>query len=149
MKTLRVRILLIFSLFIILLNFLYACNRDKVDLSEDAELKEDVFEQILSDEETFNEFMNKMRKNDRSMQWMSSHQPMMRSVYDRGRMRHMMENNPRVMDSVMLNMMFMIEEDSTLMYRNPKLQQRMLQHMFIMIDHDTAFSRQVKERMEQ
>lgn len=148
MKNMRIRIPVILSFFLAMI--LWGCDNDqKVDLSEDPEQREEVYEQILNDKDMFNEFMNKMRENDQSMTWMANHKPMMRNMYGRNQMRHMMRNNPEAMDSIMEGMMIMVKEDTTMIHRNPDMHQRIMQHMMIMMDRDTAMYRQMQERMQQ
>lgn len=148
MKNMRMRIPVILSFFLVII--LWGCDNDKkVDLSEDPEQREEVYEQILNDKDMFNEFMNKMRENDQSMKWMANHKPMMRNMYGRNQVRHMMQNNPEAMDSIMVGMMLMVEQDTTMFHRNPEMHQRMVQHMMIMMDRDTAMYRQMQERMQQ
>lgn len=147
MKNLKMRIPLILSLLLGTCLFM-ACEDERVELAENSEQREEAFDQILNDEDLFNDFMNKMRENDQSMQWMASHRPMMRNMYGRNQVHNMMRNNPEVMDSVMQGMMIMFEEDTTMIHRNPKMHQRIVQHMMIMVDRDTAMYRQMQERMQ-
>lgn len=147
MKNLKMRIPLILSLLLGTCLFM-ACEDERVELAENPEQREEAFDQILNDEDLFNDFMNKMRENDQSMQWMASHRPMMRNMYGRNQVHNMMRNNPEVMDSVMQGMMIMFEEDTTMIHRNPKMHQRIVQHMMIMVDRDTAMYRQMQERMQ-
>lgn len=134
-------------LFLFLLN---SCDREKeIDLSEDEAVRNDVYEQILSDEQLFNEFVEEMRESDRPMQWMSQHKPMMRNMYGRNQVRRMMRNNPEMMDSLMQGMFIMMEDDTTMFRRNPQMRQRMMQHFMMMMERDTSMYGQMQQMMQQ
>lgn len=133
-----------------LLLTLNACDNDReVNLATDEELRDDVYEQILSDQELFTEFMEEMRESDKPMQWMAEHKPMMRNMYGRNQVRHMMRNNPETMDSLMQGMMIMMEQDTTMFRRNPEMHQRMMQHIMMMMERDTAMYGEMQRRMQQ
>ncbi|MGB7786218.1 MAG: hypothetical protein WBL27_08970 [Salinimicrobium sp.] len=133
---------------LLFLLFLTSCDRD-VDLKEDEALRDNVYEQILSDQELFNEFMEEMRESDMPMTWMSQHKPMMRNMYSRNQVRRMMQNNPEVIDSLMQNMVVMMEQDSTMFRRNPQMHRRMMQHLMMMMQRDTAMYGQMQQMMQQ
>lgn len=142
---LRTGLVMLFFLFT-----LSSCdNEPDVDLAEDPELRNDVYNQILNNEELFTEFMTEMRQSDTSMQWMRQNKPMMRNMYGRNQVRSMMRNNPEVIDSLMQGMMTTMEQDTTMFRRNPQMHQRMMQHMMMMMDRDTAMYDQMQQRMQE
>lgn len=146
MKTFKLffRTGLLFSLLIF-----SSCEEREVDLAEDPELRSEVYNQILSDEQLFTGFMDEMRENDRALEWMQEHKPMMRNMYGRNQVRSMMRNNPEVIDSLMQGMMVMMEQDTTLFRRNPEIHKRMMQHIMMMMERDTAMYGQMQRRMQQ
>ena len=129
---------------------LSSCDREtKVNLAEDEAVRNDVYEQILSDEDLFNEFMEEMRQSERPMTWMRQHKPMMRNMYGRNQVRQMMRNNPEMVDSLMQGMMTMMEQDTTMFRRNPQMHQKMMQHLMMMMQRDTAMYGQMQQMMNQ
>lgn len=125
-----------------------ACENEDIDLKEDPEQKNEVFTQILNDEELFTEFMNEMRGNENTMKWMRNHRGMMRNFYGRKQVTHMMKNQPEVMDSVMQGMIMYYDKDSA-MQKNPQWRTRMRQHMMLMMERDTAMYNQMQQQMMQ
>ena len=148
MKNLKKSIPMILG-FLIGTFMLLACEDERIELAENPEQREEAFQQILSNEELFNDFMNEVRGSDQSMEWMAGHRPMMQNMYGRNQMRHMMRNNPEVMDSIMDVMMVMVEKDTSMLNKNPRMQQRLAEHMMIMMDRDTALYQQMQQRMQQ
>lgn len=121
-----------------------ACDRDQdVDLKKDEAVKRSVYNQILNDEELFNEFMDQMRNSRRSMDWLRANKPMMRNMYSHRQVQAMMKQDPEVLDSLMQGMISHRLRDTTLMH------QRMRQNWFRMMERDTALYRQMKERFQQ
>jgi hypothetical protein len=88
-----------------------------VDLTKDAQLKENVFHQIMNNRELFNEFMNDMMQNPQSIQWMMNNQGMMQYMYSGNSMGYMMDNYPGMRQMMMQNMMNTIWSDSTYTYQ--------------------------------
>jgi hypothetical protein len=133
-----------------ILILLSACDREaEVNLAEDEELRDDVYQQILNDEELFTEFLNEVRESERPMTWMSEHKPMMRNMFTRNQVRRTMRNDPDVIDSVMQGMMYVMEEDTTMFQRNPRMHRRMMQHIMMMMKRDTAMYGQMERMMEE
>ncbi|WP_029037390.1 hypothetical protein [Salinimicrobium xinjiangense] len=127
-----------------------SCDNDDrvVNLSENPEAREGVYEQILNDEQLFGEFMNELRENKRSMEWMDNNRPMMNRMYGGERMHNMMRRNPQMRDSMMQGMFNSMERDTS-MRTTPQMRQRMLQHMNIMMQRDTAFARRLRQMVQQ
>ena len=138
MKTLKFFLKAGFALLFLLLTLNSCDNEQDVDLAEDPELRNDVYNQILSDQDLFNEFLAEMRESEKSLEWMRENKPMMRNMYSRNQVRGMMRNQPEVIDSLMEGMYRTMEEDTTLFRRNPQMHQRMMQHMMMMMERDTA-----------
>lgn len=135
----RVPLLIFFSAVIFT-----ACDQQRtLDLKEDEATKQDVYNQILGDEELFNEFIEQMRESNRSMEWMRANRPMMRNMYSHRHVQAMMQENPEVLDSLMQGMMSTMHSDSTRMH------QRMRQNWFRMMERDTLMYRQMQERLQQ
>lgn len=127
---------------------LLSCDSDnRIDLTEDPEERQEVYQQILNNEQLFTEFINEMRENDQSMQWMHSNRPMMRNIYGRRHMQQVMANHPEVIDTMMMQGM-MMQRDTSIYRRNPEMQRRMIEHMTIMMEQDTSMYRQMQERMQ-
>jgi len=149
MKTLKFFLKAGFALLFLLLTLNSCDNEQDVDLAEDPELRNDVYNQILSDQDLFNEFLAEMRESEKSLEWMRENKPMMRNMYSRNQVRGMMRNQPEVIDSLMEGMYRTMEEDTTLFRRNPQMHQRMMQHMMMMMERDTAMYGQMQRRMQQ
>lgn len=125
-----------------------AASYQEIDLKKNEQLKEKVFEQILNDEELFNDFTSKMRGNSQSMQWMRENRPMMQNFYDGKQMQNMMRRNPEMRQKMMQNMMQMMESDTTFMPRNPQMRQQMMQNMLKMMERDTTrMNPEMREQM--
>lgn len=108
----------------------------EINLSENAEQRQEVYQQILSDEELFGEFMAEMREDPE----------VMRNVYTREQVEASMMADPKVMDSVMVGLYAVVEQD-TLLLSNPERRERMMQYMTTIMVRDTALFREVRERM--
>lgn len=137
-------LLLIFSVFT-------SCDEDEErvpDLSANPEAREEIYEQILSDEQLLSEFMNDMGENEMAMENFSNNPGMTKRMYGGDRMHRMMRNNPQMRDSLMQGMMMGIERDST-MRPTPQMRQRMLQHVQIMMQRDSAFASEIRQMMDQ
>lgn len=143
MKTLKQKpgVLLFIFLFA---GFFLACEGEQgVDLKEDEAVRQDVYNQILNDEELFNEFIDQMRNSSRSMDWMRANRPMMRNMYSHRQVQAMMQQDPEVLDTLIEGMMSNMQRDTTRMH------QRMRQNWFRMMERDTVMYRQMQERFQQ
>ncbi len=147
MRNLKIRLSTALSMLLMMALFTSCENDRSVNLAENEEQREEVYQQILNDQELFNEFMAEMRENRGSMDMMRQNRPMMRNMYGRQQMQNMMKNNPEMMDSMRMNMMTMIEQDTTMELTEAK-RQRMVQHMTRMMERDSALHARVKERMQ-
>lgn len=151
MKNLNRAVIASFS--VLLMTFI-ACNNSKgaqsqeVDLKKDDELKENVFEQILNDEELFTDFTSKMRENRQAMEWMRENRPMMQGFYSGNQMRDMMRRNPEMRPQMMQNMMEMMGNDSVMMRPNPEMRRQMMQNMMRMMEQDTVMQNRMREMMQ-
>lgn len=139
-----------FSGLLLLFLFFASCDNDDrvVNLTDNPEAREDVYEQILNDEQLFGEFMNELRENRQSMEWMDNNRPMMNRMYGKERMNSMMRRNPQMRDSMMQGMISSMEMDTS-MRATPQMRKRMLQHMSLMMQRDTAFARQLQQMVQQ
>jgi hypothetical protein len=142
MKTLKQSGVLLFIF--LFAGFFMACDREQdVDLKEDEVVRQDVYNQILNDEELFNEFIDQMRNSSRSMDWMMANRPMMRNMYSHRQVQTMMQQDPEVLDTLMQGMMSNMPRDTTRMH------QRMRKNWFRMMERDTIMYRQMQERFQQ
>lgn len=147
MKILNIKVAMLFMLSLFLFSLFSCDSDDRIDLAEDPEERQEVYQQILNDEQLFTEFMDEMRENDQSMQWMRSNRPMIRNIYGRRHMQQVMANHPEVVDTMLMQGM-MMQRDTTMYRRNPEMQRRMIEHMIIMMERDTSMYRQMQERMQ-
>ncbi|MGM1057441.1 MAG: hypothetical protein ACQEWG_16265 [Bacteroidota bacterium] len=152
MKNLGKVIITAFSGLLLMISM--ACNNSKaasfqeIDLKRNEQLKERVFEQILSDEELFSDFTGKMRENSQAMQWMRENRPMMQNFYGGKQMQDMIRRNPEMRQNMMQNMMQLMERDTTFMPRNPEMRQQMMQNMLRMMERDTTrMNPEMREQM--
>ncbi len=132
----------IFTFIGLLLMASIACDNsretEEVDLKENEELKENVFNQILNDEELFTEFTTEMRENRLAMRRFSSG----------GHMREMMRGNPEMHQQMMQNMTEMMENDTT-MRPNPEMRRQMMQNMMRIMKQDTAMQNRMRQMMHE
>jgi hypothetical protein len=128
---------------VFLVTIIASCNREQtVDLKKDEDVRQEVFKQILNDEELFKEFLTQMEDSRRSVEWMSANRPMMRKLYSRRQVQAMMQENPEVLDSIMQGMMTSMQRDTT------RMRKRMWQSWSRRIERDTVMYRQMKERFQ-
>lgn len=145
--------IVIASLSILLLMVVTSCNNStaaqsqEVHLKKNEQLKERVFEQIMSDEELLTEFLNEMHEDRQAMEWMRGNQPMVQSVYGGNNMRNMMRQNPEMRQQMMQNMMEMMDNDTT-MRPDPEMRRKMMQSMMRMMEQDTAMQNRMREMMQ-
>ena len=138
------------SLFLFLSLLFISCDdEENIDLTEEPEERQEVYQQILNDEQLFTEFIDELRKNDQSMEWMRASRPMMRNMYGRQHMQQVMANHPEVIDTMMMHGMMMMQRDTMMLRRNPEMRRRMMQNMMLMMERDTSMYRQMQERMEE
>ena len=129
-----------------------ACNNSEaasfqeIDLKRNEQLKERVFEQILSDEELFSDFTGKMRENSQAMQWMRENRPMMQNFYGGKQIQDMMRRNPEMRQQIMQNMLRMMERDTARM--NPEMREQMLENMRRMMARDTVMQNRMHQMMQ-
>ncbi len=113
-------------------------EEEEIDLTENEMQKQEVFNQILNDEELFTEFMTRVRDNEQ----------MLRNMYTREQVEAMMMADPEVIDVVLTDIHSIMIEDTTLL-RNPERRERMMQNMTTMMERDTAMYREMQQRMQQ
>ena len=146
MKNFNVKISALFSIFIISLLFISCDNDDDraPDLSGNPEAREDVYNQILSDEQLFTEFTNRMSQDTRAMESLGNNRQWNDRMYGGDQMHRMMRDNPQRRDSLMHGMMANMERDTT-MRPSPQMRQQMLQHVQVMMQRDTTFAWELRE----
>jgi hypothetical protein len=99
-------------------------NKD-VNLSENEDLRYDVYQQILNDEQLFSEFMTEMSQNENAMETMMAEQPMREMFYGRQQILDMMGSNPEIRENILQGVMDMMRKDSAVYNR---MQYMMEQH---------------------
>lgn len=114
-----------------------AAQTQEVDLKENEQLKEKVFDQILNDDELRTEFTSRMRQN----------RSMMQRLYSGNQMREMMRSNPEMRQQMMRNMME-IMGDSTMVRPDPAMRRQMMQNMMNIMERDTAMQNRMREMMQ-
>lgn len=125
----------------LLLTFMFtSCKTDKdeIVLSENEELREDVFQQILTDRKMFDEFMDEMRENEQSMGWMMENRPMMQRAYGNPQMNDMMRSFPDMRHNMMQSMMKMMHQDTAI-----------FNQMHRMMEQDTMMYNRMQIMMQQ
>lgn len=126
---------------ILMLTMLFISCKEReqeINLAENEDQRQEVYQQILGDEELFTEFMTEMHQNKQ----------MMRNMYTREQVKASMMADPEIMDSLMLSMHSVIMQDSMLLH-NPKRRERMMQHMTMMMQMDSSMMRQMQQRMQE
>ena len=89
-------------------------NSREVDLKKDEELREVIFNQIINDQELFNEFMIASMENQNTMHWMMDNQTFMHSMFS-GRNFNYMMTHPSGMGNYMMREFYdNIRNDSVL-----------------------------------
>ena len=110
----------------------------EINLAENEEQRQDVYQQILSNEDLFEGFLAEMRDS----------QQMMRNMYTRQQVEATMMADPKNMDDVLEGVFGALEQD-TILLRNPERRERMMQNMMNMIERDTVMYRKMRERMQE
>lgn len=64
MKKENIKVPMLYILPLLLFALLSCDIEHRIDLTEDPEERQEVYQQILNDEQLFTEFMNEMREND-------------------------------------------------------------------------------------
>jgi hypothetical protein len=107
----------------------------KVDLSKNVALKNEVYLQILNNNDLFNEFMTQMMGNTNAMNWMMGNQEMMQSVFSKDHLNYMMNHQNKYGYGLMENMMGVIGNDTAMLRQwqymlknNPEMQGMMMHH---------------------
>lgn len=96
----------------------------EIDLVNNEEQREEVFNQILTNRELSNEFLMEMRNSPDAMTWAMENSDFTHSMFGEENMNHMWDSNPG-MDTMMIN------------------------HMNNRMDRDTGFEREFNHRMEE
>lgn len=120
-------------------SFLLSCDYrpQDVDLREDEELREDVYHQILNDEELFSEFLRELSENPRSLEQMVDDPEIGRYMYSLENLRKMMQNDPVLIDTI-----------HTRMQQDPLMRRRMFDNMQREMGTDTARDHEMQEIIE-
>lgn len=84
-----------------------------IDLTANEEARNQVFQQILDNQELFDEFMNEMMQHEQSMQRMMNHDQMTQHMYNSENMHSMMQQNPEMRDHMMQEWMNLMNQDTS------------------------------------
>ena len=134
----------------IMLILITGCEPEpRINLVQNDALREDVFMQIIQNEELFNEFIEETRQDEQAMNWMVSQGPVMPDAWGQDRMRSMIQENPEFVDSLMLNMTRVMESDTSLLQNRPQIHRRMMNHLLSVVEQDTALWNEMQRRMEE
>ena len=107
---------------------------DDIDLENNPELREEVFEEILNNQEVYNEFVEKMRQNTTAMGWTMDNQEFTRDMFREENMKRIREHNPDADRQMMDNMVTRMEEDTAVAKEmNRRMQERRLFHDDVMM----------------
>ena len=124
-------------------SFFLSCE-DEEPLIEDEEERAEVFQEILSNEQLFNAFINEMSENPQSLEWAHSSESMRRNLYSTAQLQTMLEEDPQMRDSLMQLIVVVMEED-TAMQHSPQMRDRMIRHLDMMMEKDTALAQDLRE----
>lgn len=139
MKSIILKMARVFILLLLSGMFVYCdTEKDEIRLSENEELREDIYQQILTDKTYFDEFITRMRENEQSMEWMMENRPMMQRAYGNPQMKNMMRNFPDMRQRMMRDMMNMMHQDTAISNQ----MQRMIQQ-------DTMMYNRMQKMMQQ
>lgn len=110
-------------------------NRNKIDITKNIALRDQVYQQILNNNDLFNEFMTQMMGNNNAMNWMMGNQNMMQSVFSKDHLNYMMNHQNKYGYGMMENMMGVIKSDTAMIRQwqymlknNPDMQGMMMMH---------------------
>lgn len=90
-------------------------NSKKYDLSDNTELKNKVFDQIASNRDLFNEFMNKMMENGQVKDWTLENRSIVQLMFNSDNLHFIMKNDDALSSYMLENMMKAIQQDSALL----------------------------------
>jgi hypothetical protein len=104
---------------LLLTTLIIACSNtgnssDNIDLTKNSQLKEQAFDQILNNQDLFNDFMDHMMKNQQSMQWMMGQNQMMQYMFNPDHMQFMMQQNSGMRQHMMEGWMNTMQQDSSI-----------------------------------
>ena len=121
-------------IFIIVTGFA-GCFYDTVieaeDFKEDEELREAIFNAIISNDDLLSMFMSQVMDNPEARQQMMTNEQFMQEMLDEETMQNMVQQNLQMMQVMMNQMMQLAQKDSTFrnMMRNNDNWQQMLEMM--------------------
>jgi len=104
-----------------------SCNNQEdatINLRENEDQKEEVFDQILNDDVLFNDFINSMMLEDNTMQWMMEDGEFMHHMFSGDRIDYMMQHNRWFNSDSMRNIMQEYYNDSTMMHHEGMMHNR-------------------------
>ncbi len=89
-------------------------GKDNIDLTKDNELRNEVFQQIISNKDLLYKFMNSMMNNQQSMYWMMENGGMMQQMFNQNNLHYIMSHNMNMSNYMFNHMMLAAQNDSTI-----------------------------------
>ncbi len=89
-------------------------GKDNIDLTKDNELRNEVFQQIISNKDLLYKFMNSMMNNQQSMYWMMENGGMMQQMFNQNNLQYIMSHNMNMSNYMFNHMMLAAQNDSTI-----------------------------------
>jgi len=123
---------IIFFLLLFAFPFLISCEDDDEieldDLQEEPEMRQELFNAIINDNQLMTEFMDRMADNPDAMHQLMMNQNVMQQMFSQQNMQMMQSMDPETMQLMMNNMMEVAGQDTTMenmMMNNPRMQEMM------------------------
>ncbi|MFO7933962.1 MAG: hypothetical protein R6U78_07765 [Bacteroidales bacterium] len=113
MKTRTTIRTMMLSVFLIMAGWFTACSDievDEIDLANNAQEKDVVFDQILHNETLLNEFLIRVKNDPESLHWMMENQVFMEDMFSEEHLEYIVEHNEG-MDRYMVQHMSAVLED--------------------------------------
>lgn len=124
-----------FILFVLAAFIIAGCDNEpeEIDLEKNTELRDEVFSQILNNEEVFNAFVDQMRQNTTAMGWTMNNHEFTRQMFRKENMKKIQKHHPEMDNQMMEHMINRMEEDTAVANEmNRRMQERRLFHEDVM-----------------
>lgn len=110
-------------------------NTENIDISRNIALRDNIYQQILNNDDLLNGFMDRMMGNPQAMDQMLSNVRMMQFIFNQDNLKYMMHKQESNVYGIMENIMDVIKSDTlmvsqwqSIMRNNPDMQQMMKMH---------------------
>ncbi|MFW5831144.1 MAG: hypothetical protein ACOCVA_02750 [Prolixibacteraceae bacterium] len=101
----------------------------EIDLENNPELREEVFEQILNNREVYKAFVMEMRENTTAMDWTMEDPGFTREMFRKENLQKIRKHNQEMDNQMMDDMITRMEEDTSVAQEmNRRMQERRLFH---------------------